>query len=36
MGAMIALYVAILIGDLILLLAGRDLAPMPEPDGEAQ
>ncbi len=36
MGAMIALYVAILIGDLILLLAGRDLAPMPEPDGEAR
>ena len=36
MGAMIALYVAILIADLILLLAGRNLAPMPEPDGEAQ
>ncbi len=36
MGAMIALYAAILIADLILLLAGRDPAPMPEPDGEAQ
>ena len=36
MGAMIALYVAILIADLILLLAGRNLAPIPDPDGEAQ
>ena len=36
MGAMIALYAAILIADLILLLAGRILAPMPEPDGEAR
>ena len=36
MGAMIALYAAILIADLILLLAGRIPAPMPEPDGEAQ
>ena len=36
MGAMIALYVAILIGDLILLLAGWNLAPIPDPDGEAQ
>ena len=35
MGAMIALYAAILVADLILLLAGRNLAPMPEPDGEA-
>ena len=35
MGAMIALYAAILIADLILLLAGRIPAPMPEPDGEA-
>ena len=36
MGAMIALYVLILIADLILLLAGRNLAPIPDPDGEAQ
>ena len=36
MGAMIALYAAILIADLILLLAGRIPAPMPEPDGEAR
>ncbi len=36
MGAMIALYATILIADLILLLAGRILAPMPEPDGEAR
>ena len=36
MGAMIALYVAILIADLILLLAGRTLSPMPEPDGETR
>ena len=36
MGAMIALYVALLIADLILLLAGRNLAPIPDPDGEAQ
>ena len=35
MGAMIALYAAILIADLVLLLAGRTLAPMPEADGEA-
>ena len=36
MGAMIALYAAILIADLILLLAGRIPAPMPESDGEAR
>ena len=35
MGAMIALYAAILLADLVLLLAGRTLAPMPEADGEA-
>lgn len=34
MGAMIALYAAILVADLILLLAGRAPAPMPDPDGE--
>lgn len=36
MGAMIALYAAILVADLVLLLAGRILVPMPEPDGEAR
>ena len=36
MGAMIGLYAAILIADLVLLLAGRIPAPMPEPDGEAR
>ncbi len=36
MGAMIVLYVAILIADLVLLLADRDLAPMPEADGNAR
>ena len=36
MGAMIALYAAILIADLVLLLAGRIPTPMPEPDGEAR
>ncbi len=35
MGAMIALYAAVLIADLVLLLAGRTLAPMPEAEGEA-
>ena len=36
MGAMIALYAAILAADLVLLLAGRDLVPMPDPDGDAR
>ena len=36
MGAMIALYAAILVADLILLLAGRVLVPMPDPDGDAR
>lgn len=36
MGAMIVLYAAILVADLVLLLAGRILVPMPEPDGEAR
>ena len=36
MGATIALYAAILIADLILLLAGRSLAPTPEPDDETR
>ena len=35
MGAMVALYAAILTADLILLLAGRNPEPMPEPDGDA-
>ncbi len=35
MGAMIALYAAILVADLVLLLAGRNLVPMPDPDGDA-
>ena len=36
MGAMIALYAAILVADLVLLLAGRVLVPMPDPDGDAR
>ncbi len=36
MGAMILLYVAILVADLILLLAGRSLAPMPDLGEEPQ
>ena len=36
MGAMVLLYAAILVADLILLLAGRNPEPMPEPDGDAR
>ena len=36
MGAMIALYAAILVADLVLLLTGRVLVPIPDPDGDAR